>query len=308
MGVIIAGSLNLDYVIKLNRFPEPGETITGLDLMTYPGGKGLNQAVAAARAGAKVAMIGNLGNDAAAQVLKNVISSENILSNFVKNVEGPTGAAYIEVDNNSRNRIVVIAGANGTFTSNVDELKNAKNDVSAKVLLAQLEVPIAELIKLFKLAGELSLFRILNPAPADRFDQKILTYVDLIVPNQFEAESITGIAVVDFESAVKSAQEILKAGAKSVIITMGEKGCVYVDNMRQQNFSTFRVNAVDSTAAGDAFCGALAANIDAGSNLDLAITYASSAGALATTKAGAVPSLPTKSQIAELVKSAELKI
>ena len=135
-----------------------------------------------------------------------------------------------------------------------------------------------------------------------------LTYVDLIVPNQFEAETITGIAVVDFESAVKSAQEILKAGAKSVIITMGEKGCVYVDNMRQQNFSTFRVNAVDSTAAGDAFCGALAANIDAGSNLDLAITYASSAGALATTKAGAVPSLPTKSQIAELVKSAELKI
>ena len=298
----------MDLVVNLKRMPNPGETVVGDTFTTFAGGKGLNQAVATARAGANVRMIGALGNDPYAKVLRNVMDQEKIDHSNVIEVAGSSGTAVIEVDESGQNRIVVIAGANGTFTSNIDELKNAKNDVSAKVLLAQLEVPIAELIKLFKIAGELSLFRIFNPAPADRFDQKILTYVDLIVPNQFEAESITGIAVVDFESAVESAREILKAGAKSVIITMGDKGCVYVDNMRQQNFSTFRVNAVDSTAAGDAFCGALAANIDAGSNLDLAITYASSAGALATTKAGAVPSLPTKSQIAELVKSAELKI
>lgn len=303
MGVLVVGSLNIDIVTYLERMPLPGETVLGDRLEIFSGGKGLNQAVAAARSGGEVTMVGVLGNDANSTTLREVLIKEKINHDHVKEISGFCGTAVIEVDKKGQNRIIVISGANAELKAEsvTEELLNSIND--KKILLAQLESPISELKSIFKSAKARGFYNILNPAPATKLSKEFLSVTDLLVPNQFEAEFLTGIKVVDVESAAAAGKMLIDQGVNSVLITRGEEGAVLIVTDSKSVFKAFKVSPVDTTAAGDAFCGALAVAISEGVDLDSAIRFACAAGALSVQSVGATPSLPTREQISLLIQS-----
>ena len=303
MGVLVVGSLNIDIVTYLERMPLPGETVLGDRLEIFSGGKGLNQAVAAARSGGEVTMVGVLGNDAHSTTLREVLIKEKINHDHVKEISGFCGTAVIEVDKKGQNRIIVISGANAELKAEsvTDELLNSISD--KKILLAQLESPVSELESIFKSAKARGFYNILNPAPATKLSKEFLSVTDLLVPNQFEAEFLTGIKVVDVESAAAAGKMLIDQGVNSVLITRGEEGAVLIVTDSKSVFKAFKVSPVDTTAAGDAFCGALAVAISEGVDLDSAIRFACAAGALSVQSIGATPSLPTREQISLLIQS-----
>jgi ribokinase len=303
MGVLVVGSLNIDIVTYLERMPLPGETVLGDRLEIFSGGKGLNQAVAAARSGGEVTMVGVLGNDANSTTLREVLIKEKINHDHVKEISGFCGTAVIEVDKKGQNRIIVISGANAELKAEsvTDELLNSISD--KKILLAQLESPVSELESIFKSAKARGFYNILNPAPATKLSKEFLSVTDLLVPNQFEAEFLTGIKVVDVESTAAAGKMLIDQGVNSVLITRGEEGAVLIVTDSKSVFKAFKVSPVDTTAAGDAFCGALAVAISEGVDLDSAIRFACAAGALSVQSVGATPSLPTREQISLLIQS-----
>ena len=288
----------MDLVVNLKRMPNPGETVVGDTFTTFAGGKGLNQAVATARAGANVRMIGALGNDPYAKVLRNVMDQEKINHSNVIEVAGSSGTAVIEVDESGQNRIVVIAGANGEFKSG-----NFVPNSEEKILLAQLESPINELEDIFKAAKKSGYKTVLNPAPAMKLAPSFLAEIDLLIPNEHEAAILTGVTVTDFESADKAARDLISQGVAEVIITMAEKGAIYVSKDKVIRQSAYKVSPIDTTAAGDAFCGGLVSELARGKDMESALKFAAAAGGLATTKSGATPSLPTENEIRSLQKS-----
>ena len=302
MGVLLVGSLNIDLVAYVGKMPKPGETIHGEKLEIFPGGKGLNQATAAARAGGEVTMVGVLGTDQNSLLLRNVMRSEKINQEYVTEIEGVCGTAIIEVDTSGQNRIIVISGANGELKSDsiTDDVFDSISDT--RDLLAQLESPLSEIAIIISRAKDKGFFTILNPAPAQAVSHEFAQNIDLLVPNQFEAEFLTGIEVVDIESATLAAKIIHELGVGSVLITLGKDGALLHSLHGSKYFPPFKVTALDTTAAGDAFCGALATMLSEGLSLIDSIPFASAAGALATTKVGATPSLPTKVEISSLIQ------
>jgi len=288
----------MDLVVNLKRMPNPGETVVGDTFTTFAGGKGLNQAVATARAGANVRMIGALGNDPYAKVLRNVMDQEKIDHSNVIEVAGSSGTAVIEVDESGQNRIVVIAGANGEFKSG-----NFVPNSEEKILLAQLESPINELEDIFKAAKKSGYKTVLNPAPAMKLAPSFLAEIELLIPNEHEAAILTGITVTDFDSAEKAARALIAQGVAEVIITMAEKGAIYVGKDKVIKQPAYKVSPIDTTAAGDAFCGGLVSELARGKDMESALKFAAAAGGLATTKSGATPSLPTENEIRSLQKS-----
>ena len=288
----------MDLVVNLKRMPNPGETVVGDTFTTFAGGKGLNQAVATARAGANVRMIGALGNDPYAKVLRNVMDQEKIDHSNVIEVAGSSGTAVIEVDESGQNRIVVIAGANGELKSG-----NFVPNSEEKILLAQLESPINELEDIFKAAKKSGYKTVLNPAPAMKLAPSFLAEIDLLIPNEHEAAILTGVTVTDFESADKAARDLISQGVAEVIITMAEKGAIYVGKDKVIKQPAYKVSPIDTTAAGDAFCGGLVSELARGKDMESALKFAAAAGGLATTKSGATPSLPTENEIRSLQKS-----
>jgi ribokinase len=308
VSVIVVGSLNIDLVVKTKRMPNPGETVPGLDFNVYPGGKGLNQAVGAARAGAKVIMQGCLGTDAYSNVLRKVLTAETIIDTEIVISDGVCGTALIEVDLSGQNRIVVVPGANSNLKFNLNNFERVVREYKPKVVLAQLETPLDATIDFFKVSRSMGIFTILNPAPAENFDFRILPDVDLLIPNEFEAGVLTDEKLDSEESIYIAGERLINKGASSILITAGEKGSYLISKSEKKHFPTFAVNSVDTTAAGDAFCGALASELSQGRNLDQAISFASAAGALTTTIAGAVPSLPHHSEVLKLVGSKRGKI
>jgi ribokinase len=303
MGVLIVGSLNIDIVTYLEKMPEPGETVVGDRLETFPGGKGLNQAVAAARAGGEVVMVGVLGNDSHSNMLKQVMLTEKINSDYVRKVVGASGTAIIEVDKSGRNRIIVIAGANSELKANDLKPEILTKITKRQVLLSQLESPISELFSIFQAAKNSNFFTILNPAPARKLEMKFIQLIDLLVPNQFEAEFLTGIKVTDTDSAFSAGKELISQGVKSVLITMGKAGSVLITKDGGELFSSFKVHAIDTTAAGDAFCGAIAVALSEEFDLKTAIRFASAAGALSVQIEGATTSMPTRQEIEKLMET-----
>ncbi len=301
MGVLIFGSLNIDIVTYLKRMPLPGETVLGDRFETFPGGKGLNQAVAAARAGGQVTMVGVLGSDANSEVLKKVMDEENINNEHVRRIEGACGTAVIEVDQEGQNRIIVISAANSDLKSSDISESLLKSITNKKILLSQLESPINEVQKVFSRAKEQNFYTILNPAPASKIDDNFYKFIDLFIPNQFEAEYFTNIKVVDFASAVQSGKKLIELGVGSALITRGEEGAVLVQKGFEKNFEAFKVRTVDTTAAGDAFCGALAVGLSEGLDLESSINFASAAGALSVQSKGATVSLPKRDSIINLL-------
>lgn len=302
MSVLVFGSLNLDLVTYADKLPAIGETIVGEKLLKFPGGKGLNQAIAARRAGSEVLMVGSIGNDADGDYLFDILKSENIDPKFITKTSEQTGIAVIEVSKSAENRIIIIAGANSKTRFSNEVLTSSP---SVTVSLAQLETPIAEVAKFIhesKAAGKIT---ILNPAPIQKLDQQLLQDTDYLIANETEASFLIGSTVehLSKDEAVTIARQLQKNGSKKVIITLGEQGSVYLDQEKELFTPAYKVKAVDTTAAGDAFCGAFATAISENKPVEYALKFASAAGGLAATKAGAVPSLPTQQEILSMFTS-----
>jgi ribokinase len=309
--VIVVGSLSQDIVVSTPRLPVKGETIRGSDFGMFAGGKGNNQAMAAGRAGAKVTMVGRVGADSFGDMLIATLKKNNVdASHMIQDKEAGTGIAMITVDGDGDNSIVIAQRANLNLCDK--DIEKAETVVSqCKILLMQLEVPTEADTFAAKLARKHGTFVALNPAPAPvdgKLPKELLENVDVIIPNQTEAELMTGIKVIDEKSALAAAEELKKLGPKNVIITLGELGALLAEDGRAPEvIPSYRVNAIDTTAAGDAFCGALAAAYASGETLANAVKFGCAAGALATTKMGAEPSLPTKEEIEKLVLSTTTK-
>lgn len=285
--VVVLGSLNMDLVVFAETLPESGETLIGREFREMPGGKGLNQAVAAARAGAQTVMVGAVGDDTYGRQLRGVLGDERIDGSRVRSVPGVrTGVASIGVDAGGANRIVVVPGANALVTA--DQVP----DGPAGVLLASLEVPLHVVAQAFARASESGMTTILNPAPATPLPEGLLADCDVLVPNEHEAAALTGESTADLPGAERAAMALCARGPRTVVVTLGARGALVVHGGQARHVPAVRVEPVDTTAAGDAFCGVLAARVAAGDSLGHAVDTASAAGALATTVVGAVASLP----------------
>lgn len=279
--VCVVGSANLDLVATVDRLPGPGETVPGSSFAEYPGGKGLNQAVAAARAGASVAFVGAVGHDGAAVTLRAVMVDDGIDSSHVNTSGTATGRALIGVAASGENSIIVIAGANGTVT--------AHEVPAARVMLTQLEVPLAAVERALTAGRAAGAITVLNPAPVQPIDAAILQWCDIVVPNEHEVELLGGV------------DKLLAFGARAVVVTLGSRGSDLHTADGVVHIDSFSVVPIDTTGAGDTFSGSLCARLAAGDDLPTALRFASAAGALCTTVAGAVPSIPRRAAVEALL-------
>lgn len=299
--VTVVGSLNMDLVARTPRLPRPGETIIGSDFHTVPGGKGANQAVAAARLGAQVSMVGRVGNDVFAETLLDNLAAVGVDHTFAtRDAEAATGVALIVVDDAGQNSIVVASGANMRLSpADVDAAEAAIAD--ADVLLLQLEIPLDTVIRAAEVAHAHRVMVVLNPAPARQLPETLLSLVDVLVPNESEAALLTGLPVGDQAEAEAAARALWESGAGTVILTLGERGALLAQSGDIVLFPAFDVTPVDTTAAGDAFVGGFAVALAEGRLLAEAVRWGNAAGALATTKLGAQPSLPTRQALETLL-------
>ncbi|ARA81574.1 ribokinase [Pseudomonas amygdali pv. tabaci str. ATCC 11528] len=298
--IVIVGSLNMDLVIRAQRLPRPGETLSGETFDTVPGGKGANQAVAAARLGGSVAMIGCVGADAYGEQLRAALLAEHIDCQAVTVVEGvSTGIASIVVDASSQNAIVIVAGGNGRLTPALIERFDALLAGSG-IIICQLEVPTETVFHTLTRARALGKTVILNPAPASEpFPANWYGLIDYLIPNESEAQTLTGVTVDSSAAAEEAAATMLAAGARNVIITLGERGTLFASAAGVEHIPARRVQAVDTTAAGDTFVGGFAAALAAGQSESQAIRFGQAAAAISVTRAGAQPSIPTFEEVKE---------
>lgn len=302
----VVGSLSCDFVMRVPRRPQKGETIIGTDFQTFVGGKGNNQALAAARAGGIVSMIGKVGRDHFGDQIEAKLKETSVDCRYLaRDTEVSTGIADILVDADGDNSICIAPQANARLACADIELARQVIQES-KYLLLQLEIPLQTVCTAARIAKEEGVTVILNPAPApaDGLPKELWDLVDVIVPNQTEAELLTGIAAGDLIGAIDSARRMQDLGAKCVIITLGETGAVLLDE-KKIPFAcpAFPVEVVDTTAAGDAFCGGLMASLARGRTMEESMVFGCAAGALATTKLGAEPSLPLRQEIEHLLST-----
>ena len=295
--ITVIGSSNTDMVIKTSKLPAPGETILGGDFFMNAGGKGANQAVAAARLGGKVSFIAKTGDDVFGKQARQLFEIENInTNNLVIDADHPSGVALITVDAHGENCIVVAPGSNSYLTQNDIDLA-LEEILSSTLILMQLEIPLETVIYVANIAYKAGKKIILNPAPAAKISDDLLSKLYMITPNETEAELISGIAVTDTESAILAAQNLSERGVKVVIITLGSKGALLYTGDEARVIESPKVEAVDTTAAGDVFNGAIAVAISEGMELDEAIKFACKAAAISVTRMGAQSSAPYRKEI-----------
>ena len=295
--VVVVGSFNMDLVVKAGRRPQTGETLMGEEFGMFIGGKGSNQAIAAARLGANVTMIGRLGADLFGDTLMAAHIEEGICTDYViRDTEVGTGVASILIDADGDNSIVLVPQANMGLT--VADIEQASEAIAAAdALLLQLEVPIAASQRAAEIAKSNGARVVLNPAPAQELPDDFLTQVDILTPNEVETESLSGVRVSTATDAERAAKVLLSKGLSAVILTLGERGALLLTSDMTQQVPAYSVEVADTTAAGDAFCGALATALARGENLVDAVAFANAAGALAVTVLGAAPSMPTAAQV-----------
>ena len=292
----------MDLVVKSPRIPAIGETVLGGDFIMTPGGKGANQAVAAAKLAAQVFFIAKLGDDIFGTKSLANLKKEGVNTKYVVQTnEAPSGVALIMVDEKGNNSIVVAPGANQKLQP--EDVRKAQSDIaSCGAVVAQLEVPPASVESAAKLANGCKVPFILDPAPAQKLSVELLKMVDVLTPNETEAQILTDIAVTDEDSAHTAAKNLLDSGVKAVILTMGAKGFLLAAENQTEFVPAIKVEAVDSTAAGDAFTGALAVALAQGQDLFEAALFANQVAALSVTKMGAQSSMPTKQQVESFVR------
>ena len=295
--VVVLGSLNVDLVVRTERMPRPGETVLGDQFGTVPGGKGANQAAAAARLGARVEMVGCLGDDPFGPTLRNNLQALGVGTERVRTVAATaTGIAMIVVDAHGENSIVVAPGANAAMTA--EDVQNARALMrGARYLVMQCEIPVAVIRAAAALAAELRVPVILNAAPAHGIDREILAQVAYVIVNEHEAEHVTGIPVQDLDAAGCAGLAMLAMGVAHPIVTLGPNGALFASRGSTVHVPARPVNVVDTTAAGDAFVGALTVALLRDYPLREAVRYATCAGTLATTVLGAQPSLPSAERV-----------
>lgn len=297
MKITVIGSSNTDMVIKTERFPKPGETILGGEFFLFPGGKGANQAVAAARLGGEVTLVAKVGNDLFGKQALAGFKAEHIQTPFVfKDKNTTSGVALITVNAEGENKIVVASGANGQLQ--IKDIKKAQKAITeADVIVLQLEVPIETVAFAVKQSLQANKRVILNPAPAQPLPDELLNGLFLITPNETEAEMLTSIQVSNVATAKLAADELLQQGVQNVIITMGAKGAFFQNKTESFLMEAERVKAVDATAAGDVFNGALAVAIAQNKPWKEAIAFANRAAAISVTRMGAQASAPTSDEL-----------
>jgi ribokinase len=301
--IVVVGSSNTDLIIRVPEIPRPGETLLGGEFMTFPGGKGANQAVAAARAGGEVIFVASVGDDPYGQEAVKAYRLDNINTENIKVCRGvPSGIAMITISGKGENAITVAPGANALLTSaDLEEIEEPF--LEADYMLIQLETPLETVRKAVELCSEFNTPVILNPAPAADLPDEILRRVSIITPNETEAERLTGVIVQDEQSASEAADALHAKGVETVIITMGASGA-YLSNRTtgsQKMVPGFKVTAMDTTAAGDVFNGQLAVSLAEGRTLERAVLEAHGAAALSVQKMGAQSSIPRKEETDEFL-------
>lgn len=305
--ITIVGSLNMDLVVRMPAIPKPGETLLGGAFAIYPGGKGINQAVAAARLGGQVTMIGRLGGDAFGRQLMDILKNEGIESAGVSiDKQEATGVALITVDTEGQNSISVASGANYTLTT--DHVAAAFEQMERFTwLVMPLETPLDTVVVAARLAQERGARVILNPAPARPLPVELPPFIDVIVPNEYEAAALTGIEIDNLDDAAQAARQLLKQ-IPAVIITLGTRGALLLERgaSTPQLVAAYPVQTVDTTAAGDAFVGALAVALGEGGDLLSAANFASAAAAISVTRLGAQPSLPYRAVVDQFLSDRDL--
>lgn len=295
--IVVAGSSNTDMIIQMPRIPRPGETILGGRFSMAAGGKGANQAVAAARAGGDVTFVARVGDDMFGQKAVEGFVADGIhVEHVIRDPHAPSGVALIFVADDGENSIGVASGANGLLSpADVEQAKDVIG--SADVLVMQLETPVETVHAAARIAAARGVRVILNPAPAQPLDDALLKLVSVLTPNETEAELLTGIKVEDDHAAKRAADALLAKGVQTVLITLGPRGAWVATRDGGELVAGFVVKAVDTTAAGDVFNGAFAVGLSEGKPLQNAVRFANAAAALSVTKLGAQPSAPTRAEI-----------
>lgn len=298
MKIVVVGSLNMDLVVRIPKIPSPGETLLGGVFKTFPGGKGANQAVAAARLGASVVMIGCIGDDAFGREMRETLVSEKIdTTHVLVHPQSTTGVALIQVDAAGQNSIAVASGANFELTAG-DVEKALQSIGQFDVLVMPLETPLETIYAAARIASLRGAKVLLNPAPAQVLQQDLLKFVDILLPNEYEAALMAGFSSLQSAADVRIAAEKLRSfGVKNLIVTMGSRGAMLFGQDVELQLPACSVQAVDTTAAGDCFVGALAVGLCEGKSLTAAAEFAIAAAAISVTREGAQPSLPRREEV-----------
>jgi ribokinase len=300
--IVVLGGINIDLVAMTPRFPAAGETVVGRQFLTYGGGKGANQAVAAARMGAQVSMVGRVGDDIfAPQALKTLVESGVDIGSVGVTPDTSTGIAIITIDDSAQNQIIQVLGANNTCGEE-EEAKVLNLLAGASALLLQLEVSVDLSLRCAQAAKERGVRVILDPSPVRPIPQAFYSCCDIITPNETDAQALVGFPVTDRASAEQAAETLLKRGVGATLVTLGPQGSWYATTDSSGFVPAYEVEAVDSVGAGDAFNGALAAALGEEYDLGQAVRFASAAGARSVTRSGAQDSMPTRAEVDELLR------
>lgn len=299
--VLVVGSINMDYVIHTERLPKLGETLTGSNFSMNYGGKGANQAVAIAKQGCTTKMFGAVGNDLSGDLAVKNLESHGVDCEAVIHVDAPTGAAVITVCGGD-NHIILDIGANGQVTpERILERENLF--VWADIVVMQYEIPVESVLVAMKLAKKNNSFVILNPAPVKEVPSELYSYVDLMIPNEFEASLITNVEVNDRATAADAIGKLMELGCKNALITLGKQGCAYLDDQMVRYEDIIPIKVVDTTAAGDSFIGGLCTKLSEGVPMKEAVKYATTVSTLTVSRAGASVSIPTCDEVCDFLKN-----
>jgi ribokinase len=292
-GIVVFGSLNMDLMVRVARAPRGGETLQGLSFLANPGGKGANQAVACARQGARVAMVGCVGEDDFGRTLRNALAADGIDVSQVRTAGDTTGVAVVMVDDEGENRITIMPGANHLLKADAEAL-------AAQYLLLQCEVPMAEVVLAARVMRAKGATVVMNPAPVCKLPDELWSLVDILVMNEIEATELGGRPVVDPASAAAAVYSLRRRGPSTAIVTLGSQGVVVADDSGCRHFPALAVQVVDTTAAGDTFIGAMCAARVAGLSMDAAVMRGIQAATLCVTRAGAQASIPRYHELQDM--------
>jgi len=302
MGILVLGSFMMDQVVTTPRVPKNGETIIGSDFSIFPGGKGANQAVSAARLGGKVVMAGKVGDDDYGEEFIQTLKEEDIDTDYIEiDYNYTTGIGFITSETNGDNRIIVVPGANLKYSQQeLLKLDNVLDDV--EVLIIQLEMDIKVMEKAAKMAKNKNVQVILNPAPGQELSDSLLKNVDYLTPNETELEILSGVKIDNLEDTISASKILFNKGVNNIIVTLGSNGALIVTRDEVEHINGFNVSVCDTVAAGDAFNGALAVAITENVSLEEGVQLANAAGALTVTKKGAIPSIPYREEVETFLK------